>query len=67
VIEFYNTLGQKYPIYESNECQKLLRPISHPNFKICQKFKINQPKVINCFALGGFCLANFKFSTDFKF
>ncbi len=40
-----------------------------PNFKfkICQKIKINQSKVINCYVLGDFCLANFKFLTDFKF
>jgi hypothetical protein len=36
-------------------------------FKICQKIKINQSKVINCYVLGDFCLANFKFLTDFKF
>jgi hypothetical protein len=40
-----------------------------PNFKfkICQKFKISQPKVINCHLIGDFCLANFKFLTAFKF
>ncbi len=36
-------------------------------FKICQKFKISQPKVINCSLLGDFCLANFKFLAYFKF
>ncbi len=36
-------------------------------FKICQKFKISQPKVINSSVLGDFCLANFKFLTDLKF
>ncbi len=36
-------------------------------FKICQQFKISQPKVINCHLIGDFCLANFKFVTDFKF
>jgi hypothetical protein len=30
-------------------------------FKICQKIKISQPKVISCPILGDFCLANFKF------
>jgi hypothetical protein len=34
------------------------------NFKICQKFKINQPKIINCSVLGDFCLAYFKFLRD---
>ncbi len=40
-----------------------------PNFKlkICQKLKISQPNVINCSVLGDFCLANFKFQTEFKF
>ncbi len=40
-----------------------------PNFKfkICQKFKINQPKEINCYVLDDFCMANLKFLTDFKF
>jgi hypothetical protein len=36
-------------------------------FKICQSFKINQPKLINCHILGDFCLPNFKFLTDFEF
>jgi hypothetical protein len=36
-------------------------------FKICQKFKISQPKVINCQLIGDFWLANLKFLTDFKF
>jgi hypothetical protein len=39
-----------------------------PNFKlkICQKFEISQPEVIN-YLLDVFCLANFKYLTDFKF
>ncbi len=36
-------------------------------FKICQKFKVNQPKEINCYVLDDFCMANFIFLTDFKF
>jgi hypothetical protein len=36
-------------------------------FKVCQKFKISQPKLINCHLLNDFSLANFKFLTDFKF
>ncbi len=27
---------------------------------ICKKFKINQPKVINCYVIGDFYLANFR-------
>jgi hypothetical protein len=36
-------------------------------FKIGQKSKISQPKVINYYLLGDFCLASFKFLPDFKF
>ncbi len=39
-----------------------------PSFKckIFQKFKISQPKVINCSLLGDFCLTYFKILIDFK-
>jgi hypothetical protein len=39
-----------------------------PNFifKICQKFNTSHPKVSSRHLLGDFCLANFKFLTDFN-
>jgi hypothetical protein len=63
-------LSEKIYVQFLTNTNKLLRESNFlPNFKfkICQKFKISQAKVFNCHLLADFCLANFKFLTDFRF